>query len=502
MTCSILGFDCVMRSVTYCTIFCAVASISFSGLATVFAAMPAGNGENQYSCVVHVHSMISDEGRNSLAALTSIATNYGIDAIFLTDNLTYTLTYGMTPLRNILRASYMMGSVMEFGPEKYLREVDRENRRQNEVLYVPGVEVCPRFYWVGSFFSTNLVCHDHQRNLMALGVMDASVIRGIPEACGFVWGKNPVWIVVTRAVFVLFVLACVAFFTMRSLLAYRSNYPERVIRRSLLVGVILPLGVLMLVVNGLASLVPAFQIYGEDAGLSHEKRSLEYLKKNDIVSYWAHPEAFDDQDFSRFRFKIRTDPYPGILAMTRGYTGFGGVYSDVNTLIEPGMEWDNVLNQFLSGLREAPAWCFGEMLYHYEGQAGKKLNDVETVIWAREKTAEALLKSMRAGRFYARENFNGQSLVLDRWQITGSSDGKRTVTALVSSRNAGVKVTLTLIRNGLVVKELKDATTPVELSVPVDEQAPSSKFYYRLLVSGPRPLRLAANPIFTSSAYR
>src|SRR3989304_4590808 len=100
-----------------------------------------------YSCIFHVHSRISSPGGYSLSELTGVARRYGVDAIFLSDNLTDTIEYGLPPLRHVLWLNYSRPSVMTFGPRAYLDMVAAENRRQSDVLYVPGVEVCPRFYW-------------------------------------------------------------------------------------------------------------------------------------------------------------------------------------------------------------------------------------------------------------------------------------------------------------------------------------------------------------------
>lgn len=481
---------------------CALASFSLVLSMAAESSAPAGGNDKQFSCIIHVHSKLSGEGTYTLPELTDVARSYKIDAIFLTDNLTYTLTYGLPPLRQIFWVNYSLGSVLKVGAAEYLKRIEAENKRQSEVLYIPGVEVCPRFYWVGSILETNLVCHDNQRNLMILGVYDKKIIRGIPESCGYLWGRNPGWIILSRAVLLLFLFACVGYFFLPRILAEKSGYNRGIIRRAFVIGLIFPSLVLMLTVNILASFVPSLQIYGRNEDHRHESRTLRYIEKNDLVSYWAHPEAFDDQDFSRYRFHIRTDPYPNLLMATSGYSGFGGVYEDKNTLIDPGAEWDGLLMDYINGKRAKPVWSFGEMLYHYEGQAGKKLGNIETVVWAKEKTADALLASIRNGKFYSRQNSSGQSLMLDKWMIRSTGNGGREVFAAITSRVPGEGVNIQLICNGQVIKKVADATTPVELSLPVVPANDSSNLYYRLMVAGKTPLRLVSNPLFILQSRR
>ena len=385
----------------------------------------SGESEKQFSCIVHAHSKFSGEGAYSLPELTEVAKKYDIDAVFLTDNLTYTLTYGLPPLRHIFWVNYSLGSVLRGGAATYLHGIASENTRQSDVLYIPGVEVCPRFYWVGSLLGTNLVCHDNQRNLMVLGTYDKDVINGIPEACGYMWGKNPFLILLTRGTLLFFLFGLTGFFFLPRILAASSGYGMETIRRAFVIGVILPSLVLMIIVNLLASAVHSLQIYERNEDYLYEKKTLKYMEKHDLLCYWAHPEAFDDQDFSRYRFHIRTDPYPNILSATSGYSGFGGVYEDKNTLIDPGAAWDSLLLDYIDGKKLKPVWAFGEMLYHYEGQAGKKLGNIETVVWANAKTADLLLKAIRNGKFYARQNATNQSLILNKWMIRSVKDGNK-----------------------------------------------------------------------------
>lgn len=465
--------------------------------------------EEAYSCILHVHSKMSHSGRYSLPELTETARGYGVDAIFLTDNLTDTIEYGIWPLRHVLWLNYTRNSVMTTGPEAYLDRIAAENRRQSDVLYVPGVEICPRFYWSGTLTAGDLTCHDHQRNLIVLGISKAETLKKISEACGYVWRKDPGWILASRLLVVLFAATCLAMFTVPRFLARRSPYSSREIRRSLALGVLMPLFILAVALNIAASLAPSFRIYGRNDSADHEQSVIDFLVKHNLAHYWAHPEASDHHEFKkipvhnlkyfpfksvRVPFKAHTDPYPAMLSLTRNYTGFGGVYEDRNTLTDPGSVWDRVLNEYIEGKRKVPAWCFGEMLYHYEGQAGKKLGNVETMVWASERSAEALLESLRKGRFYARSNADDQSLVLDEWNVRKTEHGGVEVVLRVSSRIPENKVLVQLIRNGEVIKEFS-GETPAEIRY-VDDTPEGPSVYYRAVVRGRAPLKLVTNPMF------
>ncbi|MDO9543393.1 MAG: hypothetical protein Q7J98_13885, partial [Kiritimatiellia bacterium] len=361
---------------------------------------------------MHVHTRMSS-GNYQLPELTAIARTQKVDAIFLTDNLQASIEFGLPPFRHIFWAGHQeKPSVLTIGWKRCLAEVQRENERQRDVLYIPGVELVPRFFWSGSLWSTNLVCHNHQRNLIVLGTQDAHDLVGLPAAVGYVPGRDTGWIIVTRLLLLLFILGCAGLIFMPRLLARRSGMRVGAIRRAWLCGLLLPLVIAMAAVNGVALMMPAFNIYSPDDPARFEQRVLDALQRQNLISFWASPEAPDHQEFKYcgVPFTVDTRPFPEVLLKTRGYTGFAGVNEGENKFVDPGSIWDMVLKQYLDGKRGEPPWCFGEMLYHYEGQAGKKLSNIETIIWAPEKKADILLDAIRKGYFYSRSNYRGQVL--------------------------------------------------------------------------------------------
>ncbi len=445
---------------------------------------------------MHVHTSFSS-GRYDLPTLTDLAKERNTDVVFLSDSLTESIEYGLFPLRHIFWANYHRPSVTTAGPRNYFEAIRKENERQKDVLYIPGVEIVPRFRWSGSLRKGTLVCRNHQRNIIALGLGDADALHSVPVANGFVRGRHTGWIALTRAALLLFLAACLAAGGLALPLAKRSGIPALAIAKAFFLVLVLPSALFMVVLNVAAARQPAFDLYGPDRPDRHEQKTIDALNRLGIPHFWAHPEAFDRHSFSLLGvpFKVETDPYPDLLEDTVGYTGFAGVNEGRNKLIEPGKGWDRLLNAYRTGQRDAPVWCFGEMLYHYEGQARtKKLGNVETVIWAREKSSAALLESIRQGRFYARRNFEGQKLNLDVW---GVQFGTPTVVELaVSSATPGVEVELTLIRNGVPIRNSSHKTPftlAYEASSDLDQEEAA---YYRVLIEGPHPLRIASNPLF------
>ena len=458
----------------------------------------------ELKCIVHIHSDMSS-GTYSLPELTETARNYGIDVLFLTDSLTQSIEYGLPPWRHILWAGHSRPSILTLGPKRYLAAIQRENDRQSDVLYIPGAEICPRIYWTGSMARKNLTCHDHQKNLLVLGTHDPKFLRRIPECIGYTWGRHPFWVLVTRLIVILLVALLYAMIILPRRLAKKTGYPYQRIRMSMLMTLVLPVAIAMLTIDLLATRHREFQIYGsDDPPGSHDQAVVDHVQKPGLISLWAHPEAPDHHEFgfAKYGFTAKTDPYPGILLGTSGYTGFGGVSEGQNKLIEPDNVWDRVLLDYVRGHRKDPAWCFGEMLYHYEGQARKKMNNVETVVWAAGKTEPAILDALRNGRFYSRRNHNDQSLILKNWQVSSAfsgdtlkeSAGEPVVAFEVDSARPGETVEIILVSNGTVLRQVK-GKTPCSLTF-TDPDSSGAHRYYRVLVKGKYPLKLVTNPIF------
>lgn len=466
---------------------------------------PAWAERKAYSCIMHVHTAFSS-GRYSLPELTDIAAGKGVDAVFLSDALTESIEFGLFPLRHIFWASKQHLSVLKTGPRRYLEAIKAENQRQDQVLYVPGVELMPRFYWEGSLLKRNLVVNDHQRNLVVMGTDDPAFLETLPVANGFLPRRDTGWIILTRLCLVLFLAAVLSIPFLAPLLARRSGYSVGEIRRSLLLGLVTPLAVVTVLLNILLSFIPRFDIYDSADLPLHEQEIIDVLNAKNLPHFWAHPEESDVHELKvlGFGFRAYTRPYPDMLLQTKEFTGFAGLNEGRDGQVQAGSFWDTVLNDYILGRRKKPAWCYGEMLYHYEGQAGKSLDNVETMVWADDRSAANLLESLRSGLFYARRNRAGQALSLGVWKI-GDAESGQTLQATgasvhlslgVSARMPGEKLEVLIIRGGELLR--KDTlTAPFEIDL--EDTLPASALtgtFYRAVIIGRQPLRLITNPIF------
>ncbi|MEK7301302.1 MAG: hypothetical protein AAB072_09380, partial [Nitrospirota bacterium] len=71
---------------------------------------------------LHVHSTAST-GTLSLEALAVRAEQQGLDAIVLSDNFSLEYEYGLQPLPGLLKKTVSFPSVLSYGVERYLDEI-------------------------------------------------------------------------------------------------------------------------------------------------------------------------------------------------------------------------------------------------------------------------------------------------------------------------------------------------------------------------------------------
>jgi hypothetical protein len=473
------------------------------------AQAPQCNKLNQYNAIMHVHTKLSS-GEYSLPQLTQIATSQQIDAIFLSDGFIENIQYGLFPLRHILWARYINKSIISCGIQNYQTVVAEENKRQTNILYIPGLELTPRIYWSGSFLKNNLICHNHQRNLILLNIPGEETIQKLSIICGFMPGRDAFIVFITRLVLAFFIIALIATIFIAPSIAHKAGYKTSVIRKAMLFALLLPSLVLMIIINSIINFIPLYDIYSQDAPEKFEQKIIDELNQKNTLHFWAHPEAFDHHDFPKYHFSIDTRAYPEILFKTKKYTGFAGINEGANNIILAGKLWDTLLTKYTEGSLQSPAWCFGEMLYHYEGQAGKKLSNVETVILSKDRTEKSLLAAVKNGQFYARRNYKSQKLILEEFSINGIISGDTLL--FTSHSNAPIDIflsansiipdepiSISIICNGLQIYTTK-TNTPCYLNL-TEHISESGNCYYRAIITGKYPLTLVSNPIFIKNNY-
>ena len=463
--------------------------------------------------VVHVHSNWST-GEYSLDNLAAQAKAFGVAAIFLTENHLLRYEYGVPPLRGLLRYRAEFPSVLSKGPEAFLDAVRAANAKQQDVLIIPGVQVVPHYFWTGTLLDGTLTMHNTQKNLLALGLYHPEDYRELPAVGNYGAARWSVWSLWLLSPFLLVIPGVWLIRTHRQHVIQLQHFRITEKRRMIVPGLLcLGIGIALLANNYPFRSNPASP-YDPTAGLKPYQDVIDFVNARKGVAVWSLPEARDHQEVSvaRFHATIHTDPYPDDLLRTDHFSAFGGLYEDTTTFAEPGRGWDQLLLDYLNGLRATPAWAIGESAYHSERQAGKWLGAVQTVLLAERKDPPSLLAALRAGRAYALLRAREDALALVQFQVVASAlapaemgdrltlraGDRPEVQALVETVGGRrLSTEVRLIRSGKVVHSIR-GDTPITLRWTEPPLPPGSKLYYRLDVRGPSGNQILSNPIFVT----
>ena len=466
--------------------------------------------------VMHIHSTWST-GDSTLESLIARARALGVEAIFLTENSSLRFEYGLFPLRNLLRYRVEFPSLLNRRPEAFLEAVRAANARQQDVLLIPGTEVSPYYYWTGSLFGNTLTMHDGEKKLLAFGLYRPEDYRAVPSVGNpdaTRWGWGSLWLLSPG----MLGIPGVWLIRLRKRRVVRlQNFRVAVERRYTGYGILcLAIGAVLLANNFPFRIAPV-SAYDPNGGSRPYQAVIDFVLARGGLIAWSLPEARDYQviHVAGFRATVVTEPYPSALLETDRFTAFGGVYEDTTTFTDPGQGWDHLLTEYLGGRRAAPAWAIGEAAYHHEGQAGKRLGEIQTVILVDRKAPSSLLLAVRAGRMYALQRTAETGLILDRFQVmlpdqppAEAGDQLSLRQGLQPEVQAAVRATgglrlpieVLLVRSGKVVQSLR-GETPLTLRWSEPPLAPGARAFYRLQVRGPGGHAILSNPIFVRTTH-
>lgn len=451
----------------------------------------------------HVHSTVST-GTLSLDELAERAERLGIDAVVLTENFVLRYEYGLFPLRGSIRHTFVLPSVLDYGLERYFADVAAAQARHPKVLLVPGVEVVPYYFWTGSLVDRNLTMHNSQKNLLVLGLSKPEDYAALPvngNQASYHYGWNSLWDLAPVALFI-----PAAWLWRRRI---ENTAGATVLRkRSRALAVTLGITGGLLLVGAWPFGQPVFSAYDDRLGDRPYQAFIDAAIERGGLVVWSMPEA---RDFHVYPFgplgdvTVKTDPYPEALVQTTGYTGFGGLYQDTRTIAQPGGIWDQVLRQYLIGQRSKPPFAFGEIAFHTPGSAGIELDQVLTVLWVKDWTADGMIDALRQGRFYAtgknlrldafHAEFHGGQRMASSGDVLDHTDARNvTVRLSVTATDKGAHpISVTIIRSGQVVSKVA-GVTPFEQQFVDDTVSPDTKNFYRVVIEGAG--EILSNPVF------
>ncbi len=450
---------------------------------------------SQLPGVIHIHTTFSS-GHYSIEQLVSMAKEKGLEVLVLTDHDLVVMEYGIFPLQNLVKKREERKSILKLGPEKYLQKIARVNGKQKDVLVIPGVQSSPFYYWTGSLFGEGLTINDYRKELLVIGMQTPEDYRGLPILHkGFY--TQYVKVLLPQSIFFLvsFFLAIYLFFQKGALKA---------------AGGFIAVFSLIMLINYHPFKGSRFDPYHGDQGIAPFQELIDYVRKRDGLVFWAHPESnYAKAGVQLGPVKMVTKHYPDDLLASKDYTGFSAIYGDNITVTDPGMHWDQTLNEYCRGKRSRPPWGISGADFHVE-KDGLELDTFQTIFLTRSRATGAVLEALDKGRFYAIRKGDGPRLILDQFHVKDNKSGNSAIMGqemeiqgitvvegkLSASDKGRYPVKVSVVRGGELVTSIK-GQTPLEFHFE-DQDGGAGKTFYRLDVRGDLCGRLLSNPIFVT----
>ncbi|MDH4083524.1 MAG: hypothetical protein OEV99_11320 [Nitrospira sp.] len=496
---------------TRCVITCVLwaGAMFLTAVTTGSAAMPE-EGPLSLRAAIHVHSTMST-GMLNLESLARRAEQQQLDVLILSENFTLRYTYGFHPLEGFLKYRVTFPSVMEYGVQRFLEEIQAVQRRHPNLMIIPGVEVAPHYYWTGSLLNGNLTMHNAQRNLLVIGLEKAEDYEMLPargNSGSFVWN----WLSLANGLPLLLLVPVAWLWKHDGSRSFESIGARSRLRKGCAI-ILVAMG-LGLTVNAWPIKMPVYDFHDAHVGYRPYQDLIDKALERGALVFWSMTEA---RDFSQHSFgplgtvTIKTEPHPEALVLTRGYTGFGGLYQDARRVVAPGSVWDQLLQSKMTTGPEAFPTMIGEVAFHGTSDAGKDLDQVYTVIQVADRTRASVMDGIRMGRAYAVGRGDQNVLLqLDEFRVSnkeasamigetlkGSANGDIRVNARISAFDGQSHPTkLRVIRSGHVIRQI-EGHTPMQLEL-VDHEAGSGEWLnYRVEAVGTSG-ELLTNPIYVA----
>ena len=468
-------------------------------LVAALTAVTPQTGNVVLRTALHVHTTFSD-GSHTVEEIAQRAREEGIDAVLLGDHFLTRFEYGPPLFRKAFAASVRSPSLRPRDLERYLRAA-RQAERESGVLVLPGVEITPFYYWEGSPLTGDLTLNSAHRHLLVFFPDNADLAglaRVLPEM------SAPGVLELSAGSLLLVWPLLPALWAVNRLRRHRG----RLFPNALVVWLVAAASAAALV-RSWPYLVPRYSPYVGDAGAAPYQDALDASHSTSALTFWAHPETSTEFQHSRYPVRYRSDEYPELIAATRGATGFASLYEGDRRAAAPAGPWDQALQEFVRGDRPMPLWTVGELDLHREGEAGGKfLGEVETVVFATERSHRGVLEALAKGSMYAVRQPEDSHLTLEGFRATCDGEevsmGERTsraspcrIGAKLSAHGEALDgVTVSLVRNGevLATRDVDIDEDGVELEW--DDDAGDEPLFYRLAARRGNRVALYGNPVF------
>ncbi|MEW6041027.1 MAG: PHP domain-containing protein, partial [Elusimicrobiota bacterium] len=301
---------------------------------------------HQAPCIIHVHSTFSENGKRSIEEIVVKARDRGIKVLILSDHDLMKWEYGIFPLRKIIKKKVEKNSVLLIGADKFLKEIERVQKKYPDILIIPGIESSPFYWWSGSPFKGDLTLNGWNKHLLIAGLYKKQDYENLPLVGN----------------------------TTASRIDVIKFWPLLLVFTGILTG-IKKRGGLFLIVLGFSFLVYNYpfstfefnQYNGDRVELPYQ-RVIDYVNEKGGVTFWAHPEAPNYEIPVKVgKISVRTNRYPESILKTFNYTGFAYFWEGNEIVGSPGGYWDRTLTDYCRNTRDKPVWAISELDYTDDG---------------------------------------------------------------------------------------------------------------------------------------
>ena len=370
-------------------------------------------------------------GCSTLQEVAELARSKAIDTVIFGDQVRDSLEYGLVPLERIIRKRSEHSSVLTVGASAYISEINDNDRQLEETLLISGADVSPFYYWTGNVFKDTLVANNAGKHLFVVGLNAPELYEQLPILDS---NFSKRYFSDYQNIFI----GCVALFLL-SLFAVLKGYKKKVSK--LVAGVMF-----LIVVNNVPFRSSPFDQYSGDLGAKPYQELINYVNNTGGLIFWNDIDA-SNVISQKGGVSYRTEPHPEDLILTKGYTGFQSIADSPVAQIEPGHEWDKVLNEYLKGKRKNPIWGYGGNNYLCEDE-GTKLGEIRTIFLVREKSRDDVLDAMANGRMYAVRQAGNERLSLDSFTVSDITSGQHAIMGekLISNDFPELKVKVRLTK--------------------------------------------------------
>ena len=456
--------------------------------------------------VIHIHTTMGN-GEKTPEEIVEVARESGIKVVLFTDHDTMKWTYGIPPLRKIIRKVVDQNSILKYGAANYINTIEELNKKYPDMVLIHGTESIPFYYWQGSIFKKNPALVKGNEHILVFGLKTPLDYKNLPSV-----GNGFPEVYDIEGIFSLWP---VSFFLLGwCLITYSKKPPSTKYghSRSKVSGIICLFVGAVFLVNNFPFKTPLYDQYHGAQGVGPYQYLIDHANKNNALTFWAHPEVERSMEYDKIN--IISSPYEKDLLNTSDYTGIAIFSEGMRHVGPPGGIWDKILLQYCSGKRAKPVWAIGEV--DYKGH-GFSIDETQTVFLLKEKSNEEVLNALATGKMYAAMG-DANQLSLNSFVIEDSKNGKLAFMGdeIVLTGKPRIRIVITvdkthkssaykkrsfnidLIRNGTVIKTF-EANDSIDIAYDDDYYNPNEKIYYRLAVDTSYLFRgIVTNPVFVT----